>query len=128
MYLAICWKCSIDSTIRNEHCRPPSNRRKTGSVFCRWVPLLECASSWNILGARRLGVYHEMRSCISVNLALEIRLRCELLSFDKYSNSREFKQNESSHHYHIVVRLSFVFFKFQSSLPKETQSTISCMA
>nr|XP_058950988.1 uncharacterized protein LOC131778583 [Pocillopora verrucosa] len=41
-------------------------------------------------------------SCISVNLALEIRLRCELLSFDKYSNSREFKQNESSHHYHIV--------------------------
>ena len=67
-------------------------------------------------------------SCISVNLALEIRLWCELLSFDKYSNSREFKQNESSHHYHIVVRLSFVFFKFQSSLPKETQSTISCMA
>nr|XP_058950992.1 uncharacterized protein LOC131778586 [Pocillopora verrucosa] len=41
-------------------------------------------------------------SCISVNLALEIRLWCELLSSDKYSNPKEFRQNESSHHYHIV--------------------------
>ncbi|CAH3140948.1 unnamed protein product, partial [Pocillopora meandrina] len=41
-------------------------------------------------------------SCISVNLALEIRLWCELLSSDKYSNPKEFRKNKSSHHYHIV--------------------------
>ena len=57
-------------------------------------------------------------SCISVNLALEIRLWCELLSSDKYSNPKEFRQNESSHHYHIVVRTLFcVFSYFKAACP-----------
>ena len=51
-------------------------------------------------------------SCISVNLALEIRLWCELLSSDKYSNPKEFRQNESSYHYHIVVRTLFCLFSY----------------
>ena len=57
-------------------------------------------------------------SCISVNLALEIRLWCELLSSDKYSNPKEFRQNESSYHYHIVVRTLFcVFSYFKAACP-----------
>ena len=66
-------------------------------------------------------------SCISVNLAFEIRLWCELLSSDKYRNPREFRRNESSHHYHIVVRtLLCVFLIFRGSLFKETPSIIYC--
>ena len=66
-------------------------------------------------------------SCISVNLALEIRLWCELLSSDKYSNPKELRKNKSSHHYHIVVRtLICVFWIFQSSLFKEAPSIIYC--
>ena len=57
-------------------------------------------------------------SCISVNLALEIRLWCELLSSDKYSNPKEIRQNESSYHYHIVVRTLFcVFSYFKAACP-----------
>ena len=44
--------------------------------------------------------------CISVNLASESegKLWCELLSSDKYSDPKEYKQNKSSHHYHLEVR------------------------
>ncbi|XP_022804041.1 protocadherin Fat 4-like isoform X2 [Stylophora pistillata] len=41
-------------------------------------------------------------SCISVNLAAEGGLWCELLSSDKDSNPEEFRQNKSSHHYYII--------------------------
>nr|XP_058961427.1 stabilin-2-like isoform X1 [Pocillopora verrucosa] len=45
-------------------------------------------------------LYHP--TCISVNLVAEGGLWCELLSSDKYSNPKEFKQNKSSHHYQII--------------------------
>ena len=42
--------------------------------------------------------------CVSVNLAAEGDLRCELLSSDKYSNPNEYKEKKSSHHYFFEVR------------------------
>lgn len=50
-------------------------------------------------------LYHP--TCISVNLVAEGGLWCELLSSDKYSNPKEFKQNKSSHHYQIIVRTTW---------------------
>ena len=42
--------------------------------------------------------------CVSVNLAAEGDLWCELLSSDKYSNPNEYKEKKSSHHYFFEVR------------------------
>lgn len=47
-------------------------------------------------------------SCLSVNMAAskgaDEKFWCELLSSDKYGNSKEYKRNESSHHSSIRVR------------------------
>ena len=46
-------------------------------------------------------------SCLSFNLAAykgaDGKLRCELLSSEKYSNPEEYKRNESFHHFSIKV-------------------------
>ncbi|PFX13775.1 hypothetical protein AWC38_SpisGene22117 [Stylophora pistillata] len=42
-----------------------------------------------------------------MNLALGIRLWCELLSSDKYSVPEEFRKNKSSHHFYIVNTFHF---------------------
>ena len=60
--------------------------------------------------------------CISVNLASESegKLWCELLSSDKYSDPKEYKQNKSSHHYYIMVRpdmFGFLLFRFKHAFP-----------
>ena len=47
-------------------------------------------------------------SCLSLNMAASKRadgkLWCELLSSEKYSNAKEYKRNDTSHHYSIKVR------------------------
>ena len=49
-------------------------------------------------------------SCLSLNLAAsrgaDGKLWCELLSSEKYSNPKEYKANESSHHFSIKVGLN----------------------
>ena len=45
--------------------------------------------------------------CVSVNLAAEGDLWCELLSSDKYSNPNEYKEKKSSHHYFFEVRIFY---------------------
>lgn len=42
--------------------------------------------------------------CMSVNLAAEEKLWCELLSSDKENSTKKYYQNESSHHYYFPVR------------------------
>ena len=46
-------------------------------------------------------------SCLSFNLAAskgaDGKLRCELLSSEKYSSPEEYKRNESFHHFSIKV-------------------------
>lgn len=42
--------------------------------------------------------------CISVNLATEGKLWCELLPSDKYCKPKEYKQNKNYNHYFIKVR------------------------
>ena len=46
-------------------------------------------------------------SCLSFNLAAykgaDAKLRCELLSSEKYSNPEEYKRKESFHHFSIKV-------------------------
>ena len=42
-------------------------------------------------------LYHPL--CVSVNLAAEGDLWCELPSSDKYSNPNEYKEKKSSYHY-----------------------------
>ncbi|XP_022809519.1 neurogenic locus notch homolog protein 2-like, partial [Stylophora pistillata] len=39
--------------------------------------------------------------CVSVNLAAEGQLWCELLSTDKYRSPNEYKENKNSHHYYF---------------------------
>ena len=46
-------------------------------------------------------------SCFSVNLATKGKLWCELLSSDKYSDPKEFRQDKSWHYFYIVVRIGF---------------------
>ena len=50
-------------------------------------------------------------ACLSLNLAASKRadgkLWCELLSSEKYSNSEEYKRNDTSHHYSMKVRETF---------------------
>ena len=45
--------------------------------------------------------------CVSVNLAAEGDLWCELLSSDKYSNPNEYKEKKSSHYYFFEVRTNY---------------------
>ena len=51
-------------------------------------------------------------SCLSLNLAAskgaDGKLWCELLSSVKYDNHKEYKRNETSHHFSIKVGLKFV--------------------
>ena len=55
-------------------------------------------------------------SCLSFNLAAykgaDGKLRCELLSSEKYSNPEEYKRNESFHHFSIKVGL-FLCIEFK---------------
>ena len=47
-------------------------------------------------------LYHPL--CVSVNLAAEGELWCELLSSYKYNNPNEYKEHKNSHHIHFKVR------------------------
>ena len=46
-------------------------------------------------------------SCFSLDLATKGKLCCELLSPDKYSYPKEFKQDKSWHYFYFVVRTGF---------------------
>ena len=69
--------------------------------------------------------------CVSVNLAAEGDLWCELLSSDKYSNPNEYKEKKSSHHYFFEVRTiytlvaSLELYCFKKDLEK-TEGKCSC--
>ena len=59
-------------------------------------------------------------SCLSLNMAAskgaDGKLWCELLSSEKHSNPKEYKRNESSHHFSIKVGLiEFKLSVFKSS-------------
>ena len=81
--------------------------------------------------------------CFSVNLAAskgaDGKLWCELLSSDKYSNAKEYKENKSSHHFFIMVGsyisciIYFSSMSFASALLPFIKSssvvlTISCFS
>lgn len=55
-------------------------------------------------------------SCLSMNLLLGIRLCCELLPSDKYSDPEEFEKNKSSQPFYIVVR-KVIFSLLNSNMP-----------
>ena len=65
--------------------------------------------------------------CVSVNLAAEGDLWCELLSSDKYSNPNEYKEKKSSHHYFFEVRTiytlvaSLELYCFKNDLEKQQE-------
>lgn len=48
--------------------------------------------------------------CLSINLAafkgVNGKLWCELLSSDKYRNAEDYKENDTSHHFFLMVGLS----------------------
>ena len=46
--------------------------------------------------------------CVSVNLAAEVDLWCELLSSDKYRNPNKYKEKKSMHHYFFEVRTKYL--------------------
>ena len=57
-------------------------------------------------------------SCLSVNLAASKgakgQLWCELLSFDKYKNAKDYEENKSSHHFSIMVSFFVGFLIYKS--------------
>ena len=69
--------------------------------------------------------------CVSVNLAAEGDLRCELLSSDKYSNPNEYKEKKSSHHYFFEVRTiytlvaSLELYCFKKDLEKQKENAVT---
>ena len=68
--------------------------------------------------------------CVSVNLAAEGDLWCELLSSDKYSNPNEYKEKKSSHHYFFEVRTiytlvaSLELYCFKKDLEKQKENAV----
>ena len=69
--------------------------------------------------------------CVSVNLAAEGDLWCELLSSDKYSNPNEYKEKKSSHHYFFEVRTiytlvaSLELYCFKKDLEKQKENAVT---
>ena len=69
--------------------------------------------------------------CVSVNLAAEGDLWCELLSSDKYSNPNEYKEKKSSHHYFFEVRTiytlvaSLELYCFKRDLEKQKENAVT---
>ena len=59
--------------------------------------------------------------CVSVNLAAEGDLWCELLSSDKYSNPNEYKEKKSSHHYFFEVRTIYWLHHLSCQGTKQTK-------
>lgn len=58
----------------------------------------------------------QIPNCVSLNVAASPddnnRFWCELMASDKYSNSRDFQENASSHHYSIMVSKSVYIVNF----------------
>ena len=71
----------------------------------------------------------QIPSCASVNLAInkgpDGKLWCEVLSSDKYRNSKDYKGNESSHHFSIKVSSVFTVNLIIAESEKLWKSDIS---